>query len=218
MPEKSERILPPLCLAVKRVREAFTDTQERFASRIGVAVMTVSHFETGRSEPRDPRVLLNLAKVAAEIAPLARAFDDHDEEIARAINLIEPEKAQPVMTVRNAERLFKEAYEDWEHINQTKRYLERIYPSDRGPAFRSMREWRLSFAARLAALYFPEQVAAIEKAAAPAIAIIDDVLSRADESQIDYTRFEREVLALAERQALSQFKARPTKPAKKAGC
>src|SRR5215467_14411024 len=83
--------LPPLCAAVKHVREAYGDTQERFARRIGVAVMTVSRFETGRAEPREPRVLLNIAKVA------------YDKSMAED------------------ERLFRDAYEDYERIKQTDR-------------------------------------------------------------------------------------------------
>ena len=55
-------------------------------------------------------------------------------------------------------------------------------------------------------MYFPEQVAAMEKAASGAIAIIDEFLSKADENQIDYTRFESEVFALAERRAFLGFK------------
>jgi transcriptional regulator with XRE-family HTH domain len=200
MKRKTEPELPRLCTAVKRVREAYGDTQERFARRIGVAVMTVSRFETGRAEPRDPRVLLNLAKITEAISapPL-------ETEIDRMVETLVNEEPNDVMTLRFAERLFHDAYEDYERIKQTDRRVGEL-ESHAQPRPRSMREWRLSCAARLVALYFPESVAAMERAAGAAIAIVDDVLSKADENQIDYARFEREVFALAERRALLELK------------
>jgi transcriptional regulator with XRE-family HTH domain len=176
MRKKIQQELPPLCVAVKRVREAYGDSQERFAHRIGVALMSVSRFETGRAEPRDPRVLLNLAKVAYE-----KSLKD--------------------------EGLFRDAYQDYERIKSTDRRIGEL-ESFAQPTFRSLREWRLSCAARLAVLYYPEQVAAMEKAAAAALAIIDDVLSGADENQINYASFEREAFALAERQMLKDLQKR----------
>jgi transcriptional regulator with XRE-family HTH domain len=131
MKRKTKTELPPLCLAVKRVREAYRDSQERFARRIDVALMTVSRFETGRAEPRDPRVLLNLAKVTEEIA--ADVGPVQDDEMQQLVNnIIEPGEHVEVMTLRGAERLFREAYEDYERIKQTDRELE----SHGQPAFR----------------------------------------------------------------------------------
>jgi transcriptional regulator with XRE-family HTH domain len=199
--KKAAHGLPALCLAVKRVREVYGDSQERFARRIGVALMTVSRFETGRAEPRDPRVLLNLAKIAEEISDLPT--EDEREQILQ--NIIGPREPVDVMTVRGAVQLFRDAYEDYERIKQTDRRVGEL-ESHAHPAPRSMREWRLSCAACLAVHYFPEQVAAMEKAAGAAISIIDEVLSKADENQIDYARFEREVFALAERRALLELK------------
>jgi transcriptional regulator with XRE-family HTH domain len=176
MKRKTDSELPSLCTAVKRVREVYGDTQERFARRIGVAVMTVSRFETGRAEPRDPRVLMNLMKVSRQKGP----NDAHD--------------------------LFSDALEDLRRLNETDRRIQELGLASGEATFRSMREWRLSCAARLAVLYFPEQVTAIEKAASAVISIIDEVLSKADENQIDYARFEREVFELAERRALLELK------------
>jgi hypothetical protein len=105
------------------------------------------------------------------------------------------------------EELFHRAYQDAERTKETDRTLGQPESSAQ-PKFRSMREWRLSCAARLAVLYYPEQVAAMEKAAGAALAIIDDVLSRANENEIDYARFEREVFALAERRTLLELKKR----------
>ncbi len=200
MKKKNEGKLPPLCAAVKLVREAYGDTQERFARRIGVAVMTVSKFENGRAEPRDPRVLLNLARVTGVHIRMHGREDDLDR-MAKSL----AEGGGLVMTRAGAEDLFRDAYADFERIKNTDRQVGEL-ESRAQPSFRSMREWRLSCAARLAVLYFPEQVTAIEKAAGAAITIIDEVLSKADENQIDYTRFESEVFALAERRALLELK------------
>lgn len=188
MKKKTERQLPPLCEAVKRVRAAFGDSQERFANRVGVVAMTISKFETGQAVPKDPRVLLNLSRVAFEKCNATA------DETAR-VSLI------------NDGALFQEAYKDCERVMLTDREVGKIEPRI-PPTFRSMREWRLSCAARLAVLYYPERVAAIEDAAGPAVAIVDEVLAGADENQINYEVFEREVFALAERQMVRDSKKR----------
>jgi transcriptional regulator with XRE-family HTH domain len=203
MKKKNKQEIPPLCAAVKRVREAYGDTQERFARRVGIAVMTVSHFETGRTEPRDPRVLLNLAKVTAE--KLRMVGGTEVNELVDWVAGETPRDMPLKLTLRGDEELFRDAYADYERIRQTDRRVGEIEPATR-PTFRSMREWRLSLAARLAALYYPECVRDIESAARPAIDIINEVLASADENQIDYERFEREAFALADRQALLSLK------------
>src|SRR5262245_22344140 len=148
MKKKIEQELPPLCAAVRRIRAAYGDSQERFARRIGVAVMTVSRFETGRAEPRDPRVLLNIARVAAEKA-----------------GFVSDSKS-----LRDDEDLFRDAYADFERIQQTDRKVGQLESFGK-QTIRSMRDWRLSCAARLTVLYFPEAVAAVEKAMGGALAI-----------------------------------------------
>src|SRR5262245_53601243 len=95
--------LSPLCIAVRRLREAYGDTQERFARRLDVAVMTVSRFETGRAEPRDPRVILNLARLAYEKSNYS-----------------------PVVDMRAEETLFRGAYEDIERIKEVDRRVSEL--------------------------------------------------------------------------------------------
>src|SRR5215475_10229180 len=109
MRKKDVKELPPLCAAVKRIREAYSDSQERFSQRIGVALMTVSRFETGRAEPRDPRVLLNLAKVAYEKA--STSVGDSARQ-----------------SLLDDERLFRDAYADFERTSQTNRRVAQFEP------------------------------------------------------------------------------------------
>jgi transcriptional regulator with XRE-family HTH domain len=74
------------------------------------------------------------------------------------------------------------------------------------PTF-SLPVWRLTIAARIAAAYFPERLPAIEEALRPAVDIVDEVLrSIDDESEIDYSRMEREVFSRAERRTLQYLR------------
>jgi transcriptional regulator with XRE-family HTH domain len=187
---KNKQELPALCIAVKNVRELYGDTQERFARRVEVVAMTISRFERGQAEPSDQRVLGNLYRVARE--------------------RMEFVKADPIAfdTLHNAAELFSNARVGEAPIRNTESELgqiETVWGPRQTPP-QSPREWRLSCAARLAARYFPERAAAMESAAGAAIAIVDDVLSKADAKQIDYQRFEREVFALAEQRAFSELK------------
>ena len=179
-----EAQLPPLSLAVKRVREHFQDSQEAFAHRIGIASMTLSRFERGLAEPKDPRVLKRLISVVNQrLSILPGGF--YEEHPIRE-------------TLKASAALFLDALQNAERQGSTD--LE----SPVQPAARSLSEWRLLCIARVAALYFPEQAAAMEKAAPGASALLNEVLSRAD--KIDYARFEREVFALAEERAFQSFK------------
>jgi transcriptional regulator with XRE-family HTH domain len=54
-----------LCRAVKAIRLAYGDTQERFAQRVSLSSMTVSRFELGKAVPRDPQTLQRLFDAAA---------------------------------------------------------------------------------------------------------------------------------------------------------
>jgi transcriptional regulator with XRE-family HTH domain len=67
--------------------------------------------------------------------------------------------------------------------------------------------WRLAIAARLAAIYFPGRLPEIERALAPAVAVVDAVLRSA--GQLDYRRLEREVFSLAESKTLEDLKRTP---------
>jgi transcriptional regulator with XRE-family HTH domain len=64
--KSSRALVPDVCLAVKRVRQAFTDSQQQFAQRLQVALMTVSRFELGKKLPRDPQILRRLQTLANE--------------------------------------------------------------------------------------------------------------------------------------------------------
>jgi transcriptional regulator with XRE-family HTH domain len=182
--------LPPLCVAVKRLRELYDDTQERFARRLNVANMTVSKFETGRTEPRDPRVLLNLHRLTADLTVLL---------------------GEPSEELDDMGMLFYDAYKDIERIKRVDKTVNELFydPLASTPSFRSLREWRLACGARIALLYFPELVTAVEKAAAPAFAIVDEVLRKVDENQtVDYRRLETEVFSRAELHALKELKGK----------
>jgi transcriptional regulator with XRE-family HTH domain len=63
---RKEAPISDVCRAVKCVREAFAETQERFAQRLQVAAMTVSRFELGKKVPRNPQVLRRLQTLANE--------------------------------------------------------------------------------------------------------------------------------------------------------
>jgi transcriptional regulator with XRE-family HTH domain len=66
MRKQTRQPLSPLSQAVRSTRESYGDTQEQFAHRVGVVLMSISRFETGKAEPRDPRVLRRLADVARD--------------------------------------------------------------------------------------------------------------------------------------------------------
>jgi transcriptional regulator with XRE-family HTH domain len=197
--------LPPLCLAVKRFREYLGESQEAFGRRIGVALMTVSRFETGRAEPRDLRVLKNLASAVSqritmlEGGPLPDDFNP-DLTIAEFSSPMDPELSATFAMLESCQNLFLDAVQDAE------RTKEPDFAAQARPNMGSLREWRLLSITRVAALYFPEEAAAIEKVAPKARVLVDEVLSKADENQIDYARFDREVFALAERRALQAVK------------
>jgi transcriptional regulator with XRE-family HTH domain len=74
------------------------------------------------------------------------------------------------------------------------------------PLMYPLPQWRLALAARIAAAYFPERLPAIEHALLPAIELVDEVLRLTDESEIDYSRMEREVFSHAERRTLQALK------------
>jgi transcriptional regulator with XRE-family HTH domain len=197
--------LPPLCLAVKRFREYLGESQEAFGRRIGVALMTVSRFETGRAEPRDPRVLRNLAKIACQrlemIAPENIDFNP-ELTILEIPSPMDPELSQSIDMLESCRDLFLDALKE---VKRPKP-IEIMSPAE--PAVRSLREWRLSCMTRVAVAYFPAEAAAMEQAAPEATALVDEILSAANENQIDYARFEREVFSLAERRALQALKGK----------
>jgi hypothetical protein len=74
------------------------------------------------------------------------------------------------------------------------------------PAVRSLREWRLSCALRVTLTHFPGAVAAIEKAASEALALVDEAIRGAD--RIDYQQLERAAFELADRKMLNDLKGK----------
>jgi transcriptional regulator with XRE-family HTH domain len=173
---KQQKKIGELGEAVKRLREACGYSQEEFARRLNVTVTTVSRFETGRAEPREPRVLRSLAYFEG----------DRNQSIFR---FTDP---------------FLKAYkEQGDAIDES---LAQPWPS---AGIRSLREWRLVCAVRLAATCFPEAVAAIEKAAGEAMAIVDEVIiGAADETHIPYRQMERDAFSLADRKMRNDLKER----------
>ena len=59
--------LDSLCIAAKRVRLGYRETQQAFAVRLGCSVYTVSKWETGRISPTNPLILSKLASAARDI-------------------------------------------------------------------------------------------------------------------------------------------------------
>jgi hypothetical protein len=142
--------------------------------------MTVSRFETGRAEPRDPRVLLNLANAAKEIG----LGEEHDMFAEAQLEAANP-------------GYFAGSYGP---------FSARQFLAAAAGIGRDVRAWRLSAAARMAALYYPEQVAAVEKALGPALAIVDEALRTADRTRgLDYERLADRLEALGEQKVLADL-------------
>jgi transcriptional regulator with XRE-family HTH domain len=58
--------VPPLCAAVKQVRETYGETLQRFGQRVNLSMNTLNRFELGKAEPRDPDVLMRLWSAAIQ--------------------------------------------------------------------------------------------------------------------------------------------------------
>jgi len=175
--------LPPLSAAIKRVRKAYGDTQEAFARRLDVAMITISRFERG-TEPKDLRVLLRL------------------EEAARMINLTAEAEAFARATIE-AQR--GRASDDFNRpfVNPS------TYTRVAGLRAHSLMQWRLMAAARTASLYFPGLIAGIEKAAAPALEFVDGVIKNASDAvPVDYAALDQALDDLAEQRALAALKGK----------
>jgi transcriptional regulator with XRE-family HTH domain len=96
----AKTVTPDICIAIKRVRQAFGDSQERFAQRLQIAVMTVSRFELGKKVPRDSQILRRLQTLANEkgLTDEAALFETAFEQTAQrqkpvAITFSTPELA-----------------------------------------------------------------------------------------------------------------------------
>jgi transcriptional regulator with XRE-family HTH domain len=160
-----------LCAAVRRIRNATGDTQEKFAQRIGVAVMTISRFETARQVPRHFRVL-------SELRDVARAAGlDVEESILSGVLTEHPSSS----------------------LGQPQEFVTFT------PA-----EWRLMHAARIAVRFYPETARAIEEAAAPTLALVDEILRYARPDRVltagFYMAMEDQLDELAERRSFEYLR------------
>jgi transcriptional regulator with XRE-family HTH domain len=126
---KKKREPHPLNVAVKAVREAYGDTQERFAQRVGVAVMTISRFETGRAIPRDPATLMKLWRAARERAlPEAELLREAWDEAAIAKGLEDWHKPDP----RDARSVLATNLRQWfrlEAVNVAAEFYPELLPA-----------------------------------------------------------------------------------------
>jgi transcriptional regulator with XRE-family HTH domain len=192
-------------VAVKTIRETCGETQEQFARRIGVASMTISRFERGSMEPREPRVLYALRKTAQEKG-LTKEYE-HIDIIDLELRAHRLAAANPI-EVASGENLYASIRDLLiTHKSLLENFPQGSFRTASQVTLPSLREWRLSCAVRLSMAYFPDAVAAIEKAASAAMVIVDEVISGADESRIDYQQFERDAFALADRKMLIELKA-----------
>jgi transcriptional regulator with XRE-family HTH domain len=85
-PAPAPSALPPLSLAVKRVRQKYGDSQEAFAQRLALSNMTVSKFERGVNIPRDALVLERLS-AAAKAVELTTEADQFTAAYTEAIGV-----------------------------------------------------------------------------------------------------------------------------------
>jgi transcriptional regulator with XRE-family HTH domain len=170
-----------LAVVVKKVREAYRDTQEAFARRIGVSPMTISRFELGKQVPRDPLILLRLYRAAMTCGA--------------SLGL----HAVPSISMA----LYRQLGPDWQNYTETWPVPNRQHGSH------SLSEWRLQCVARIALKYHPEEAIAIEKAAPRSMEIVDAVLREADApDQIDdsfYEDLDQAISGLADKQLLQRL-------------
>jgi transcriptional regulator with XRE-family HTH domain len=75
---QTKRRIPELCAAIRTVREAQHMTQAAFAQHIQTAAISLSRWETGTFQPRDPDTLrrLHAAAAAAGLDAEAKLFED----------------------------------------------------------------------------------------------------------------------------------------------
>jgi transcriptional regulator with XRE-family HTH domain len=179
MLKKGNSDLPPLSIAVKRVREAYNDTLQRFAQRAGISMDSVSRFERGRV-PKDSAVLLKLAVVAEmkELAAEAEAFHEAANEAERARRV--DDIYQPIIPPSSVRSL--------------------------GLSAHNAEAWRLMVIARMAALYHPEAARAMAEAAGAVSAFVDAVLQEPESRALGYVELEYRVSRAFEQQALLELK------------
>jgi transcriptional regulator with XRE-family HTH domain len=171
--------LPPLCAAVKKLREVYGDTLERFSQRVGISMNSASRFELGKAIPSDPAVLTKLwTQAHVRGIPEAELFLAAAEEA-------------------NTKRTWEQFYAP-DRIET--RYVE---------VPKSLTHWRYVAALRLAMAQFPETLSALEDALAPALEIVDTVLNTVnDPFRANYRDMDRQLTQLAEQRELAELQKR----------
>ena len=207
MTKRHKPVLPGVCAAVKSIREAYGDTQERFAHRVNLAPMTVSRFERGKQIPTDFDVLARLAEAARDKGLVQEANQLDEARRSKWATLSVPVPSDKSSTLSVPVPSDKWSFSSVHLFRAT--HPTYIPGFQLVPAF-SLPQWRLMSAARIAALYYPEVASAIEKAAGQALALVDEAIRQADSQNLTgsalYEEIERRLRSLAEQRALEQFK------------
>ena len=180
--QKQEKDLPPLCAAVKRIRESYRESQPQFAQRVRVAAMTISRFERGTREPGDFEVLKRLAEAAR-----AQGLKQEQDLLEHAA--IEARGSQA-----------------WSGAAERSTHMGLMAMS-----IFHLPQWRLMHAAGIAALYYPEVAIAMEQAAGPAMALVDEAIRQYANEPVSgglgfANQLARLLETLASQRALERFK------------
>jgi hypothetical protein len=175
--------LPPLCAAVRKLRQTSGDSLEAFSRWVGISLNSASRFELGKAEPKDIGVLWKL------------------EAAARTLSL--PEEEKLFATASRAESVAR--WNPLPVIDPGPMTKSHSY----GMSAHSLGQWRLMQAAEMIWSFFPECVEAVEEALAPALEIIDDVLVNAE--RLSYQELVREANARGNTRQLANLMQRRRK-------
>jgi transcriptional regulator with XRE-family HTH domain len=184
----------PLCAAVKHVRQVYGESQQRFAERLGVSLVSVNRWELGHQEPGDLAVLLKLQRSAwlRRLEKEANLFAEAVQKSFEPYETISPSILEFLaLGAPSAAKV-----EVFSHSDKLLRLQDQL------PA---LREWRLRLAARLAVLSFPELLPGMERAAGPVLRLIDERLERLDEATVfDFAALEDELKIAVQQYALKK--------------
>ena len=184
----------PLCAAVKQVRQVYGESQQRFAERLGVSLVSVNRWELGHQEPGDLVVLLKLQRSAwlRQLETEAALFGEAVQKSFEPYETLSPSILESLVLGLPTEA----EVEVFSHSARLLRLQEQL------PA---LQEWRLRLAARLAVSSFPELLPKMEKAAAPVLRLIDERLERVDEAKgFDFAALEDELKIAAQQHVLKK--------------
>jgi transcriptional regulator with XRE-family HTH domain len=170
--------IPELCAAIQRLREHTKMTQKQFAAMLKTSTMSLSRWERGAVQPRDRNVLLTLAATAASAGAA-----EEEALFNEALGVLSPRAATPVKI--------------W---GGPISYLMMDFDTPQ--------QWRLMVVAKLCATYYPQIAAQIEKAAAPVVALVDEVIAAVpDNPRPDfYERMEVRLREIARQRAFADLK------------